>query len=82
MIQIQFYQETVDKDFERIARTVLPVTAKEVQQLKQSYLAKYLRYYVQHRLNQYMSQHKIASVYFPWSRATIGAEGRAFRRFQ
>ena len=36
-----------------LSRIVLPATLKEVEQLKQTYMEKYLRYYVKHRLSQF-----------------------------
>lgn len=52
-MQIGVYREIVESDYESASRMFLPVTLKEMRELKQTHTEKYLRYYVQHRLSQF-----------------------------
>ncbi len=71
-MQIGFYKETVESDYEMISRILLPVTAKQIRTLKQTHMEKYLRYYVQHRLAQFTKKGRSSaevSFRFPTFRA-------------
>ena len=52
-IKIGFFKETVESDFAKMERIVLPATLKDIQRIKQNYMEKYLRYYVRRRLKQF-----------------------------
>ena len=62
VLQIEVYKETIDKDFEMMSRTVLPITLKEMSQLRQSYMEKYLRHYIKRRFDQFIKKTKNLNV--------------------
>lgn len=55
-MQIECFKDILEKDYKMMANIVLPVTLKGLKQLKLKALAKYLRYYVDHRLKQFVSK--------------------------
>jgi hypothetical protein len=60
--EIKYCKQILDEDYEVMSQIVLPSTLKRISQLKQSYMEKYLRYYIQRRLTKYLTtQHKVFS---------------------
>ena len=55
------FKELLEADYKMVAEVVLPATLKEIAGLKQNYLEKYLRTYIDRRLQQYTGQ-KIVEV--------------------
>ena len=65
MIEIKCCNEVFENDYLMMSRIVLPLTLKDIFKLRQSHTEKYLRYYVGHRLEQYMQSNKnVLHLYF------------------
>eukprot|EP00826_Nyctotherus_ovalis_P023427 TRINITY_DN1799_c0_g1_i16.p1 TRINITY_DN1799_c0_g1~~TRINITY_DN1799_c0_g1_i16.p1 ORF type:complete len:349 (-),score=126.77 TRINITY_DN1799_c0_g1_i16:112-1158(-) len=60
VIEIKYCKQILDEDYEAMGQIVLPSTLKKIGQLKQSYMEKYLRYYLQRRLSQYVNSRRKA----------------------
>lgn len=58
VMEIKYCKQMLDEDYAAMAQIVLPSTLKRIAQLKQSYMEKYLRYYLQRRLSQYISSRR------------------------
>lgn len=52
-MDIYSFKQIIQLDFKWCNNTFLPLTSKEIYQVMQKYLAKYLRFYIQHRFKQF-----------------------------
>jgi len=55
-MEIKSCKEVIEKDYKMLEQLLLPITLKEIKKIKRTYMQKYLRYYVEHRLNQYIKR--------------------------
>lgn len=61
-MQLKIYREAIEHDYEMMSNIVLPVSLKKINEQKQKYMTKYLRYYVDHRLKQFSEKFKCKDV--------------------
>lgn len=61
-IPIKDYKDIVTEDFEMMTNIVLPLTSKKMKEVMQNRMASYLRYYVEHRLKQFITKFTVKEV--------------------
>lgn len=61
-IHIKYYQDVLDADLSFVCKLMLPVTTARVKEMRQKYLEKYFRFYVEQKLQQFLKSMVVSAL--------------------